>query len=259
MIRRRDFALAASGLAFAGGAAADTEKTARQYIELRWYMLRNSDANQDQRSTDYLQAIAPVVKEAGAKTVGAFGSLIGAETPFLISLIAYPDFATVHAVRERLEIDKTVAAAESAMHSGTGAPFERLETWLLRAFEGFPTVQPAAEPKPGRIFELRRYESADFTTLARKIGMFNTGESAIFERLGMRPVFFGETLYGSKMPNLVYMLSFDDLASRDRLWRDFASDADWKKLRAQPGLADNEIVSNISNWILRPLLFSEIR
>jgi hypothetical protein len=55
------------------------------------------------------------------------------------------------------------------------------------------------------------------------------------------------------------MLSFDDLASRERLWRAFGSDPEWQKLRAQPGLSDAEIVSNISNAILRPLAFSPIR
>ena len=55
------------------------------------------------------------------------------------------------------------------------------------------------------------------------------------------------------------MLSYEDLASRDRLWKAFGADPEWQKLRAQPGLSDAEIVSNISNQILRPLNFSEIR
>lgn len=222
-------------------------------------MLRNSKANQTQRTSDYLRAIAPVLKDAGAKTVGALSAVIGPETPFLISVVAYPDAAAVEAVRKRLQEDKSVAAAETALHAGDGAPFERVESWLLRAFSGFPELRPAAEAKAGRIFELRRYESADFVTLQRKIGMFNRGESAIFERLGMRPVFFGEMLYGPKMPDLVYMLSFDDLAARDRLWQAFGSDPEWQKLRSQPGFEDSEIVTKISNWILRPMDFSEIR
>ena len=103
------------------------------------------------------------------------------------------------------------------------------------------------------------YESNNATTLARKVKMFNEGEAGIFKRLGMQPVFFGETIAGPRMPNLVYMLSFDDLAARDRLWKEFGSDPEWQKLRSQPGYADAEIVSNISNSILRPLPFSDIR
>jgi len=91
------------------------------------------------------------------------------------------------------------------------------------------------------------------------VGMFNNGEMHIFERLGMRPVFFGETIAGPKQPNLNYMLSYDDLAARDTLWRAFGNDPEWKKLKSQPGLSDPEIVANISNVILRPLGFSTIR
>src|ERR1035438_1392243 len=79
--------------------------------------------------------------------------------------------------------------------------------------------------------------------------MFNEGEGAIFQRLGMAPVFFGETLVGRNLPNLSYMLSFESMAARDKLWGAFGADAAWQKLRAQPGYADAEIVSNISNAI----------
>ena len=39
----------------------------------------------------------------------------------------------------------------------------------------------------------------------------------------------------------------------------YQADPEWQKLRATPGLTDPEIVSNISNSILRPLAFSPIR
>jgi hypothetical protein len=55
------------------------------------------------------------------------------------------------------------------------------------------------------------------------------------------------------------MLSFEDLAARERLWSAFGSDPEWRKLRAQPGLSDAEIVSNITSSVLRPLPFSQIR
>ena len=132
---------------------------------------------------------------------------------------------------------------------------------MLRAFDGWPTLQvpPTTPQRAARIFELRTYESANEKAGRRKIKMFDDGEAAIFKRLGMMPVFFGRTLIGQNLPNLTYMLAFDDLASRDKLWRDFGSDPEWRKLRAQPGLSDAEIVSNISNSILRPLAFSPIR
>jgi hypothetical protein len=132
---------------------------------------------------------------------------------------------------------------------------------LLRAFDGFPTVVPPPNEgrRPARIFEVRQYESNNLTTLRRKIKMFNDGEIGVFKRLGMQPVFFGETLIGQNQPNLVYMLSYEDLAGREKAWRAFGADPEWKKLREMPGYSDAEIVSNISNYIVSPLPFSPIR
>jgi hypothetical protein len=106
---------------------------------------------------------------------------------------------------------------------------------------------------------LRTYESNNAATLRRKIEMFDKGEAAIFQRLGMRPVFFGEAIAGASLPHLSYMLCYDDLAARDRLWKAFGADPEWQKLRSQPGLSDAEIVSNISNVILRAAPSSDIR
>jgi hypothetical protein len=46
---------------------------------------------------------------------------------------------------------------------------------------------------------------------------------------------------------------------RDKAWAAFGQDPDWQRMRALPGLSDAEIVSNISNAILRPLAGSDIR
>jgi hypothetical protein len=55
------------------------------------------------------------------------------------------------------------------------------------------------------------------------------------------------------------MLSYEDLAGREKAWRAFGADPEWKKLREMPGYSDAEIVSNISNYIVSPLPFSPIR
>ena len=76
--------------------------------------------------------------------------------------------------------------------------------------------------------------------------MFEDGEAAIFKRLGMQTVLFGRTIAGRNMPSLTYMLGYDDMAHREKLWGDFGRDPEWQKLRATPGLSDAEIVSNIT-------------
>jgi hypothetical protein len=163
--------------------------------------------------------------------------------------------------RAKLSADAEYKKALTAYNAQPGLNYERIDSMLGRAFASVPEmiVRTDVTGRTGRVFELRRYESNNATTLARKIKMFESGEIAIFRRLGMRPVFFAETIVGARMPNLVYMLSFDDLASREKLWKAFGSDPEWQKMRVVPGDTDAEIVSNISVSLLQPLSFSPVR
>jgi len=72
------------------------------------------------------------------------------------------------------------------------------------------------------------------------------------------PVFFGQTLIGARLPNLTYMLAFENQEAHEKNWAAFGADPEWKKLRSTPGYADAEIVSDISNVFLRPAAYSQI-
>ena len=230
--------------------------------ELRWIRLRNGADNQRARLTDYLRdGLVPACARAGIAPMGVFNSSIGPDTPFALLLTQHTSLASMETNMAKLQADAEHAKALAKLYSGAGSPYVRQESSLIRAFGSAPQMDtPDTDTKrPARIFELRMYESNTGATLRRKINMFETGEIAIFRRLGMRPVFFGETIAGSHMPNLVYMLSFDDIAHRDRAWKAFGADDEWKKMREAPGNNDAEIVSNISNWIVTPAAFSPIR
>jgi hypothetical protein len=71
-------------------------------------------------------------------------------------------------------------------------------------------------------------------------------------------VFFGDTLIGSRMPSLTYMLSFADQTDLDAKWEVFRNDADWKRLSTSPRFAYDQIVTNITNLILSPLGCSQV-
>ena len=88
--------------------------------------------------------------------------------------------------------------------------------------------------------------------------MFNIGEIEIFRRCGLRPVFFGEAVVGTKLPNLAYMLVFDDMAARDKNWGTFVGHPDWKKLSTTPGYTNAEILTNITSVFLRPTSYSQV-
>jgi hypothetical protein len=193
--------------------------------------------------------------------VGFFSSVIAEDSPFILVVTSYPTLGAIEEVAAKLASDKQFLKDQEAYFSAPGPAYVRQERSLLRAFDTMPAIEvPASDPKrTARIFELRRYESNSSATLRRKIKMFDEGEIAIFRKTGLQPVFFGETIFGTNVPNLTYLLAFDDLAARERNWRTFVAHPEWQKLRSQPGLSDAEIVSNISNAILRPLPFSEIR
>jgi hypothetical protein len=252
--------LAASALTAATGGAA--EKEANTYLELKTWRLHNTAEDQAKRVADYLQhGLTPALERTGSKLAGAFANLIGPDGPYYITLAQYSSLAAMQETLTKMASDEAHGRELQKLGSGPGLPFVRVESSLLRSFDVMPQVDISASGEAGasRIFELRTYESQSFATLTRKVGMFNHGEAQIFQRLGMRPVFFGETLIGPRQPNLTYMLSYDNLAARDKLWQAFGSDPEWKKLSKQPGLSDPEIVENISNVILRPLPFSPVR
>jgi hypothetical protein len=251
-------ALSASALGYEARAAVP----ANTFLEIETWRFHNSAEKQGPRVAEYLEhGLAPALARAGAKLCGAFANVIAPDGPYYVTVSQYASLATFESALAQLKSDAAHRAALEKLSSGSGAPFVRVESSLLRSFDKMPApvLTDASQKHAPRIFELRTYESPSFVALARKVGMFNDAEMDIFERLGMRPVFFGETIVGPRQPNLMYMLSYDDLAARDTLWKAFGKDPEWVKLRVQPGLTDPEIVANISNVILRPLAFSAMR
>ena len=231
------------------------------WLEIRFWRLHNTPEKQGARVSEYLEhGLAPALSRSGAKLAGAFSIVIGPDNPCYITLTQYSSLAVLQETVAKLQADVEHVQSLEKLGAGGGLPFVRVESSLLRSFDVMPEpVILESAGKPPRTFELRTYESQSFSTLARKVNMFNRSEATIFERLGFRPVFFGETVLGPRQPNLMYMLSYEDLAARERLWKSFIADPEWKKLSTQPELTDPQIVANINNVILAPLAFSPIR
>jgi hypothetical protein len=244
-------------------AAVSLQGAAKQpsILELRYFQLRNGADSQPQRTADFLrQSYLPALARAGGKVQGAFSNLIAPNGPFVLLLSSFPSLAAMDEAFAKLAADKTDQKELEAADAKPGLNYERVETNLLRAFATMPDVEYTPAAANPRVFELRTYESHSQSTLKKKIKMFeHDGETAIFRRVGLTPVFFGETIAGRNMPNLTYMLVYDSLAAREKNWAAFISDPAWLKLRATPGLSDPEIVSNISNTLLRPLPFSPLK
>jgi hypothetical protein len=258
---RRRFLPSAASAALAASELAAAEPAKNAIIEFRRYQLRNSADDQRTRTSDFLKQHAAALQRAGAGPVGAFGNTIAPDGPFLLLLASYASFAAFEQAAGKLAGDGEYQKAVDAFNSRAGLNYERMENSLLRAFDGYPQVvpPPGDAKRTARLFEVRMYESNNSSTLQRKIKMFNDGEIGAFVRSGGQPVFFGETIVGARQPNLTYMLSYEGLTGRDTVWKAFGADPTWQKLRVAPGLSDPEIVSNIGNYLVSPLPFSQIR
>jgi hypothetical protein len=256
-VNRRTF-LAGSAAAAATPLAAAPSK--QQYIQLRFYDLHNDSTNQRRRLADYFENVhLPMTKRLGVGPVGYFQVYLGPNMPTYVILGAFDSMAAIQEAHRKLATDKQWKA-EIAKHKDAAPLFDRSRKWLLQAFSGMPRLEAPKieEGKKPRFFDLRIYESVSLEAHLRKVDMFNSGgEIAIFRRTGLNPVFFGRTIYGEKMPNLTYMLWYDDMAAREKAWAKFRDDPDWKRISKDPKWAGT--VSNITNTHLQPLSFSPIR
>lgn len=253
-------AAAAATLASAQEAQMQSQphSSARDFYLLRRYNLQSGP--QTALTEKFLsEALIPALSRRKIGPVGAFRLDVGPETPVFYVLI--PAGASGQAAmldQELITDSEFIKAAEPFWSAPATAPaFLRAESSLLVSFEGWPKLTPPGKSAK-RIFQLRTYESPSFHAHEVKVKMFHSGEFEIFKAAGFHPVFFGDTLVGPRMPNLTYMLAFDDLAQLDAQWNTFRNDPNWKKLSADLRFAYEAIVSNITNLYLSPLAASQI-
>ena len=260
-MRRRTMLAGAAGAASLA-AAPEPAADERHYIELHWYRLRNG--SQVRRVNEFLSQVwLPACRRSGTGPVGMFANVIGPDSPSILVATGYRSMAAWEEQRARHDADPEYRKHTAAFGAApaTDPSYMRREAWLLRGIQSAPKLEPppAETGRAPRLFELRIYESHNSRAGRDKIAMFDQAETAIFRRCGLLPVFFGEALIGPRLPNLTYMVAYDDWAARDKAWAAFRDDPEWKKISQKPGWTDPEIVTNISNSLLRPAPYSPIR
>jgi hypothetical protein len=264
-MQRRHFlaaSLAASTLASTRTANAQAAAShSREFYQIRRYSLYSGP--QTGLADRYISdALIPALTRRGMGPVGAFHLDFGPDTPQTYVLIPGPSVEALATLDLELAKDTEFLKAADAFWTApaTAPSFLRVEYSLLAAFEGWPriTPPPAAASKGKRIYQLRTYESPSYRDHVRKVEMFNNGEFDIFRAAGFNLIFFGDTIVGSRMPSLTYMLSVPDAATMDKNWNAFRDNPDWKKLSSDQKYAFEPIVSNISNLVLSPLPSSQV-
>jgi hypothetical protein len=269
-MERRNFlasSLAASALAinspraFMQAAHESESEESREFYQLRRYVLTNGF--QRKLADDYFRdALIPALNRLRITPVGVFSVAIGPEMPTMYVLM--PSLSAESLVDVELHLaqdsDYMKAGAPFLNAPAKEAAFVRMDSWLLHAFEKMPRLRlPAATAtKSPRIFELRTYESPSDQDHKRKIEQMCSGVSPIFQKAGFWDVFYGDTLIGSRLPNLTYMIGYEGFSEHDKLWSAFQNSSEWKGLSADARYTFEDIVSSRTVSILAPTQYSEI-
>ena len=283
MTSRRDFlktSLAATATTAAlttgltASAATKPSAAARDYCEVRAYRLKPG-ASADLLDSYLAQALIPALNARGLSAVGVFTEIevdkkagtskpkVGtAEAPVSVwVLITHPTLESFVTVSADLNTDAKVQAAGAAyLNVPKATPaFDRVDTWVLRAFAGFPRTQVPAFSKtktPTRIFEMRDYESHSEERAISKMAMFDNGEIDVMKDLGMSPVFFGQAIAGPNLPHLRYITCATDLATHLANWKKFGSHPTWMKMKDDPQYKNN--TSKNTARFLVPTSYSQL-
>ena len=236
------------------------KKDENQFVELIKYDL-HPGAKQSMVSDFYKNVAIPALNRIGIPKVGVYSPVYGTGSLTLFVLIPHASLEAVYTDNEKLLQDKTyMSEGEKFLNPPMNdTSFVRMEKSVFRAFDALPAVVVPTElmSNNSRIYEIRIYESPGMVAAKKKVQMFNEGgEIEVFKKTGLNPVFFGECLSGASMPNLYYMLAFNNIQERDSNWSVFVKSPEWGKLSKDPYYA--ETVSNITDIILRPAVFSQI-
>jgi hypothetical protein len=230
-----------------------------QYYELRVYTTKSEQ--QQKLVSDYWQnAAVPAYNRMGIQPVGVFTELQDSPTNKVYVLIPCDSLEVFAAVPARLAGDSAyqAAAAEYMAQPKSSPAFERIESSLNLAFDSMKKLAPppSAADKSPWIFELRTYQSPSESKGINKVQMFNSGEVPLMQDVGLCPVFFSQTLVGSQMPNLTYMVSGANMDEHKKHWGEFMKSPVWKKLSGDPQYKDN--VSRVISIFLKRTPASQI-
>lgn len=233
----------------------------REFYELKLY--RFTTPEQEARLDAYLsQAYLPALHKLSYNQIGVFKPIANATSSDKRIYVLIPMQKMEEAVSLYPRIEKDPVYVQNAKAYTDAAynnpPYSRIETILLRAFQLAPQLTPPhlTGNKADRVYELRSYEGATEKYYWNKIHMFNQGdEIGLFKDLNFNAIFYGEVISGSRMPNLMYMTSFENMADHDKHWDAFVKSPTWKRLSTDPFYQNNIVKLDIT--LCHPAAYSD--
>lgn len=258
-MERRDFIqksiLGAAAVAGAGSISAQAQSSGKnkELYEFRVYHMRR---NLNPLDNYFSKAFIPALNKMGVKNVGVFRETSMSEPAEIYVLIPYASFEEFGKVTTGLKNDRDFAqtSTEYTNIPLDQAVYERFDSSLLQAFDGFPRMNIPS--KDQKLFELRIYEGYSEDAVKRKVRMFNEGEIDIFKEVKLPAVFYSENIAGKNLPCLTYMSAYENMEERDRVWKAFSAHPEWQKMSKLPEYANT--VQKIHKTFLERLPYSQI-
>lgn len=243
----------------AGAAGATGDRRTGFYVLETFYLQQGA---QVARMHDYFSKLAlPGLERAQHSGPVIFlESLVAPHMPQMVAIYGFRSLDEMWSVHTRAMQDADMTKAYEQWEAGAEPPFEQSSAVLLQAAEYSPEiVKPADPPKTPRIFELRVYHSPTWRQLKALHERFAGPEIQIFHRAGIHPIFYSSTMIGPNMPNLTYLIPFDNLAAREKAWDAFGADPEWMKVRKESVEKYGQISSVIQISLFRATPYSPVR
>lgn len=228
----------------------------QEYYEIRTYQMKFR-GNTSLLESYLAKSFIPAMNAYGVSKIGVFKDLGKPEPTIIVVTIPFKSLEAYAGYKEALEKDATYQTSARGYFDQVGPKkplFEKISTYLAKGFAGHPAMKLPIT-NSGRVYEWRTYEAYNEDALKRKVAMFNQDELAIFDKVGLHNVFFGEVLAGENTPCLSYMVSFENMAERDANWAKFSADPDWKRISNDPRYANSH--SRTVRRFLEPTPYSQ--
>ncbi len=257
---RRTFIGTMGGLGMVApvGLAAQGTGTRRIFVLENYYLKNGTQAGRIHEH--FSKAAIPALNKVHSGPKIFLDALVAGHMPQVAVIMGFQSMDELHSVHSKLIGDADLMKSIEEWENHPEQPYEHFSSALLEATDYCPELTNDAEPrKASRIFELRTYHSPTWRQLRALHERFAGPEIRIFHRSGVHPVLYSSTLVGPDMPNLTYVIAFENLAAREKAWDAFGADPEWIKVRKESIDKHGQISSVIRISLYRAAPYSPIR
>lgn len=255
MIERRNFI--GSGVAAWAAGAAQPEKKTRFYMLEQCFLKQGTQIGRLHEL--WSKGLLPAMNKVHSGPKIFLEALVAPHMPQAAAIFGFDSLEQMWGIHSRLQQDQALVKAFEHAESGPEPLVEQQSSILLEATDYSPEISTSAKAGAPRIFELRVYHSPTWRQLRALHERFAGPEIKIFHRVGVHPLLYTQTVIGPNMPNLTYLIPFDDLAAREKAWNAFGADPEWLKVRQQSIEKGGQISSVIQIAIYKAAAYSPIR